>query len=304
MKKIALIGGSFLTLMISFIIVVQVAGHPEVLTAIASEDDIKQAASERNESPIDAYIDPVWKAIPGYNGREVDIEASLKRMDKQFDETKLAYNEVSPSVHLQDLEPTPIYKGNNKKAATALMINVAWGNEYLLPMLETLEQHKVKATFFLDGSWTNKNKALATMIVEAGHEVGNHGYSHPDMKSLTASKIREEIDKTQTVIQVTTGVKPTLFAPPSGSYRQEVVDIAREYGLYTVLWTVDTVDWRNPDPTSMASRVIKEAAPGTLMLMHPTKASSEALDTIIEGLQTKGLSLLSVSELLSEKRVD
>jgi len=63
----------------------------------------------------------------------------------------------------------------------SFLINVAWGNEYLPDILATLKKQNVKASFFLEGRWVQKNPELAKMIVEAGHEVGNHSYTHPDM---------------------------------------------------------------------------------------------------------------------------
>ena len=67
----------------------------------------------------------------------------------------------------------------------SFIINVAWGNEYLSDMLATLKKHHVSATFFLEGRWVQKNPELAKMIADAGHEVGNHSFTHPDMKNLS-----------------------------------------------------------------------------------------------------------------------
>ena len=97
-----------------------------------------------------AMIDKIWKATPGYNGRQVDIEASYNNMKKlkEFDQKYLEFREVSPSVHLEDLSPAPIYRGHPNKKMVGLTINVAWGNEYLPRILEILKKHDVKATFF------------------------------------------------------------------------------------------------------------------------------------------------------------
>lgn len=141
------------------------------------------------------------------------------------------------------------------------------------------------------------------MIVEEGHEIGNHAYTHPNMKNLSRERIREEIVQTNEIIEETVGVKPKWFAPPSGSYRQEVVDVAHELGQYTILWTVDTIDWRRPEPTGMAHRVIAKAGNGSLILMHPTSSTEAGLAMMIEGLQNKGLKLSTVGETLSENRI-
>ncbi len=101
--------------------------------------------------------------------------------------------------------------------------------------------------FFFDGSWVKNNPNLAMMLLEEGHEIGNHAYSHPDMSKLTIARINEEIMKTNQVIEATMDVTPKWFAPPSGSYNQTVVEQAAKQGMNTVLWTVDTVDWRKPN---------------------------------------------------------
>ncbi|MEH7545628.1 MULTISPECIES: polysaccharide deacetylase family protein [Bacillaceae] len=255
--------------------------------------------------PSDAKIDSVWKAIPGYNGIKVDIAASYKKMKKkgEFDEQKLVFVQTKPQVHLENLPPTPIYKGHPDKPMVSFIINVAWGNEYLSDMLATLKKHNVSATFFLEGNWTKKNPELAKMIVSAGHEVGNHSYSHPDMSKLTASKTREQMIKTNEIIEAATGEKCVWFAPPSGSYRDETVKIADELNMKTVMWTVDTVDWRKPSPEVLINRVISKIDKGSMVLMHPTESTAKSLDRLITLIEKKNLHIGTVSELMDEERI-
>ncbi|MBT2654376.1 polysaccharide deacetylase family protein [Bacillus sp. ISL-18] len=255
--------------------------------------------------PSDAKIDPVWKAIPGYNGMKVDIAASYKKMKErgEFDEQKLVFVQTKPKVHLENLPPTPIYKGHPDKPMVSFIINVAWGNEYLSDMLATLKRHNVSATFFLEGNWTKKNPELAKMIVSAGHEVGNHSYSHPDMSKLTAAKAKEQIIKTNEIIEAATGEKSVWFAPPSGSYRDETVKIAHDLNMKTVMWTVDTVDWRKPSPDVLINRVISKIDKGSMVLMHPTEATAKSLDRLITLIEKKNLHIGTVSELMDEERI-
>ncbi|PFO05874.1 hypothetical protein COJ85_09345 [Bacillus sp. AFS076308] len=255
--------------------------------------------------PSDAKIDSVWKAIPGYNGIKVDIAESYKKMKKkgEFDEQKLVFVQTKPQVHLENLPPTPIYKGHPDKPMVSFIINVAWGNEYLSDILATLKKHNVSATFFLEGNWTKKNPELAKMIVSAGHEVGNHSYSHPDMSKLTAAKTREQMIKTNEIIEAATGEKCVWFAPPSGSYRDETVKIADELNMKTVMWTVDTVDWRKPSPEVLINRVISKIDKGSMVLMHPTESTAKSLDRLITLIEKKNLQIGTVSELMDEERI-
>ena len=186
----------------------------------------------------------------------------------------------------------------------ALLINVAWGNEYIPGILKTLKNSQVKATFFFDGSWVKNNPDLATMINLEGHEIGNHAYSHPDLKLRSRNETVNELKKTNDVIEDTLGIKPIWFAPPSGSFNQETILVANELGMKTILWTVDTVDWKKPATSEMVTRVVSGVSNGAMVLMHPTKAAFEGLETMIIEIKGKGLQLGTVSDLMSEKRID
>jgi probable sporulation protein (polysaccharide deacetylase family) len=262
-------------------------------------------ASTYEIPPSDAKIDPVWKAIPGYNGLKVDISASFKNMKKigKFDEKKLVFTQTKPKVHLEDLPASPIYKGHPEKPMVSFIINVAWGNEYLSDMLATLKRHHITTSFFLEGNWVKKNPELAKMIASSGHEIGNHSYSHPDMKRLTADQARMEMIKTNEVIEAATKVKCTWFAPPSGSYREETVKVADELKMGTVMWTVDTVDWQKPSPETLINRVISKIGNGSMVLMHPTASTAKALDRLITLIEQKNLKIVTVTELMNEERI-
>jgi probable sporulation protein (polysaccharide deacetylase family) len=267
---------------------------------------IEEWGKKKEEAPVNARIDPVWKAIPGYNGLVVDVEASLRNMKQTgiYAPEQLVYKEVPPSVALDQLGAHPIYRGNEKKPAVSFMINVAWGNEHLDRILNTLDHYEVKTTFFLDGSWVHKYPQLARNIAERGHEIGNHAYSHPDMRKLSAERIRQEIGRTQAEIKKTVGLTPRLFAPPSGSYQDEVVSIARrEFGLKTILWTADTVDWQKPPLEEMVNRVAGKLGNGVLVLMHPTDVTADGLERLLQIAKQKGLTPTTVTEVLSERRL-
>jgi len=268
-------------------------------------EHIKAEAEKRKISPVDARIDRVWKAIPGYNGLEVDIERTYKAALKMNDTSKLIYfyREVEPGISLKDLGPHPIYKGNPNKRMISLMINVAWGNEYIDPMLQTLEREGVKATFFFDGSWLKKNEDVAKKIQAAGHELSNHAYSHPNMSQLSRAAAYEEIQKTEQLLKSTYGVDNKWFAPPSGDFNQATVEIAEEQGLKLLKWTIDTVDWRNPPPDAVIRKISSKLEPGALILMHPTATARDALSGIIAAARKQGYAIGTVSETLSSARL-
>nr|WP_053366213.1 polysaccharide deacetylase family protein [Bacillus sp. FJAT-27245] len=269
-------------------------------------EKISLAAEEKRIPPEDARIDKVWKAMPGYNGLEVDIPGSYRKMKAsgKFDPKKLVYKQVRPKVHLGQLPPAPIFRGSPSKPMVSFAVNVAWGNEYLPDMLAVMKRHNVSASFFLEGNWVKKNPELAKMIATAGHEIGNHSYSHVDMKRISREKALDELRRTNEVIEATTGNKCTWFAPPSGSMGSETAAIAAETGMRTIMWTVDTVDWQKPSPDTIINRVSSKVANGSIILMHPTEPTAIALERLILLIKEKKLKIGTVSDMLSESRVE
>jgi probable sporulation protein (polysaccharide deacetylase family) len=265
---------------------------------------IKQTAKVEFQRPINATIDRIWKAIPGYDGYVIDINKSFAASQTRWKKNKTwtkVYKPLKPLIQLKTLTAAPIYRGNPQKQMVSFMVNVAWGNEYIPPILKTFKQHKVRATFFLDGSWLEKNHELAKTIMNEGHELSNHGYSHRNMSELSVREARSEIIKTEQLLRKL-GVKNQLFAPPSGNFDDKTVSVARDLELYTVLWTVDTVDWRKPSSSQIISKLKTEIGPGSLILMHPTESSAIALPTVIADIFAKELQIDTVSYLLDSKR--
>ncbi len=191
-----------------------------------------------------------------------------------------------------------IYYGNKQGNKVSLMINVYWGEEYLQDMLNTLKENEVHATFFVGGSWVAKNSEKFLQIVEEGHEIGNHGYNHKDHVKISNELAKKEIKLTQDVVFSLCGITTTLFAPPSGSVNKNVCDLAGGMGYKTIMWSKDTIDWRDKDEDLIFSRATKNVTGGDLILMHPTKATVSALGKIINEIKNKGLEIATVSENL------
>ncbi len=192
-----------------------------------------------------------------------------------------------------------IYQGNTESNNICLMINVYWGNEYIPKMLETLEENDVKTTFFIGGSWAEDYPEILKEIYDGGHEIANHAYSHPDLKEKSLEINKTEISKTTDIIKELLNVEMTLFAPPSGSYSETTLQVAKELGYTTIMWTRDTIDWRDQDRELIYSRAVKNAAGGDLILMHPTKETANALPDIIKTLKDQGFNLTTVSETIA-----
>lgn len=277
----------------------------EVSTATDSlMKEIEEKAAEYNELPKDAYIDRVWKKTPGRNGRKVHIKKSYKKMKKanKFDASKLVFEPVAPEISLADLPASPIFRGHPDKQMVALQINVSWGTERIPGILKVLADKEVKATFYIEGKWAKENKEVLKMMEEEGHMIANHAYNHPDMATLTKVEMREQIEETNEIIEAIIGKRPTYFAPPSGSYNAEVVEVASKLDMETIMWTVDTIDWRKPSVSVMIDRVMTKIHPGAIILMHPTEPVELGLEQLIDEIKAEELEIGTIDKLLNEAR--
>lgn len=191
----------------------------------------------------------------------------------------------------------PTYKGTSTHSVS-LMFNVYWGTEYVEPILETLKSYEIKTTFFVGGCWVEKNHELLRKIVNDGHEVGNHGYFHKDHDKISNRENKNEIQLCHKLVKEVCGVEMNLFAPPSGAFSQNTLDIAEEMGYNTIMWSLDTIDWRDKNVSLIVDRATNKATAGDLILMHPTKSTLEALPTIIEKLKEKNLKIAKVTSVL------
>ena len=189
-----------------------------------------------------------------------------------------------------------IYKGNENNKNVSLMINVYWGNEYVEKMLEVIDKNSVKVTFFVGGSWVEKNPDLFKKIVASGAEIGNHGYYHKDHDKISRERNEEEIFITHKLVKSFTGIDMNLFAPPSGAYNEITLDVANELGYKTIMWSKDTIDWRDKNTELILNRAISKPQNGDLILMHPSYNTVEALNSIINFYKNNGFNLVTVSE--------
>lgn len=180
----------------------------------------------------------------------------------------------------------------------SLTINVDWGEEYIPDLLSVLSAYQVPATFFLTGRWADNHPDLTGEIAAAGHEIGNHGYSHSSPNASSIEEIQTEITRTEQAIYQATGTVTRLYAPPSGECEEHVVQAAEQAGYFTILWSVDTIDWQKPDPETILQRVRTKIHGGAIILAHPTASTVEALGSMIEELEAEGYEFVTVSENL------
>jgi len=170
-------------------------------------------------------------------------------------------------------------------------------------VLDVLKKNNVKATFFVVGKQVEQNPNLLIQIVHDGHAVGNHTWSHQYFQ-YSESAAASELDKTSTLIYDLTGTKTSLFRPPAGILTNGLVTSANQKNYATVMWSVDSKDWRyyRNSPQALIDSVLKEAKPGAIVLLHDgggdRSTTIEALPKIITELKKRGYDFVTVPELL------
>ncbi len=201
---------------------------------------------------------------------------------------------IVPIYNGESLEA--IYNGNRSKKQVSIMINVYENALIVEQMLDILAQKNAKATFFVGGCWADDNGETLEKIVSCGHEIGNHGYFHKDHKKISYEDNFSEISLTGKIVSALSGITPTLFAPPSGSYSKETLKAASNLGYKVIMWSKDTIDWRDKDENLIFNRATKNISNGDLILMHPKAHTVNVLGKILDYYTQMGFSAVSVSE--------
>lgn len=197
--------------------------------------------------------------------------------------------------------PVVYSNASSQGIGVSMMFNVYWGTDEVYSILQTLEEHGAKATFFIGGCWADDNVECLRAIFSAGHEIGNHGYFHKDHDKLTLVENQKEISSCNRFIELSLGEAPTLFAPPSGAYNDDTVKAASLLGMKTILWSKDTIDWRDKNAALIYTRATQNVQVGDFILMHPMKETANVLNDILKYYEQNDLKTVTVSENLQDR---
>lgn len=170
-------------------------------------------------------------------------------------------------------------------------------------VLDILNREGVRATYFPVGRIAERQGELIRDFVAGGHEIGNHSLTHSDLRKMDPAGARYEIAETNRILREF-GANPVLFRPPYGRYSDELLTIAREEHMGSVLWSVDTRDWQVRNADKIVSQIKLGGLPGNVFLMHSTYASTaQALPRVIAELRAKGCEFVTLSEWLERARI-
>ena len=167
-------------------------------------------------------------------------------------------------------------------------------------LLDMLKERGLKATFFLIGQNAAANPEIVQRIVAEGHELGNHSWDHKALNKMGADGVKMEIVQTNEAIQQAVGIKPVIMRPPYGATSPAISKrLNEEFGQKVIMWSVDPLDWKDRSASLVTDRILKNTAPGAIILAHDIHQSTvDAMPATLDGLLSKGFKFATVSELI------
>lgn len=211
------------------------------------------------------------------------------------------------TLKTKDSAKMPVYCVEDAGKRIAITFDTAAGNGDTQEILKILEEKKVKATFFITGAFADTYPEDIKAIAQAGHDLGNHSQNHWHMLEFNKKECMEEIKTLHNKVKELTGKDMTLFRPPYGKYNDIIMDAAQKQGYTVIMWSCDSLDWRNYGVDSIINETIhnKNLTDGAIILMHNGGVyTKEALPVIIDKIRDKGYTIVAVSQLIDKKHMD
>jgi peptidoglycan/xylan/chitin deacetylase (PgdA/CDA1 family) len=182
---------------------------------------------------------------------------------------------------------------------------------WTMRLLDVLAKHQVSATFFMVGRRVLERPELARAVAEAGHAVGNHAFSHPNLIFASETRLRQELEETSKAIEDATGARPTLFRPPFGGRRPGTFAVARELKMTPIMWRVTCYDWSANSHETILKHARRQIAGGEVILLHDgghlrmgvdRSATVRATDELIAEYKQRGFAFVTVPAMLAMQR--
>jgi len=210
---------------------------------------------------------------------------------------------VSSDAHKRANRQGVIYwHGSLARNHVALTFDDGPHAPYTSQLLDVLQANATRATFFLLGANVDADPASAKAIADAGHAIGNHGYTHRSMVLETRSEVQRQIETSEAAILKATGVRPRVFRPPYGAIDRVTLDKSKQLGYIAVEWSVSSKDWKRPGVDAIVENVLSHLHNGAIVLMHDgggdRTQTVAAVARLIPELKRRGYQLVTIPELL------
>jgi peptidoglycan/xylan/chitin deacetylase (PgdA/CDA1 family) len=174
-------------------------------------------------------------------------------------------------------------------------------------LLDVLAKHDVRATFFMIGRYVQRRPEIARAVASAGHVIGNHTFTHPNLVLVSALQTRIQIEECQRALHDAVGDHSNLFRPPFGGRRPESLRLVRSLGLQPIMWNVTAFDWKTTSAERVERNVLKQVNGGNVILLHDgshrelgldRSHSVEATDRLIRRYKSKGFEFVTIPEMM------
>lgn len=214
-----------------------------------------------------------------------------------------------PALSPNDSEdPIAIHRIEAERPELALTFDISWGEQQLGPILKILEDENVEqATFFVSAAWAERHPNLLENIVDAGYEIGSHGYRHEHYTGWEQDQIKKDIQQAHIILSDLTGESPQLLRPPNGSFDRRVLEVADSMNYDVIHWSIHSHDWENPGVDAIVENTTTNISSGDILLFHASdsaKQTAEALPLTLDKLKGDGYSFVSISQLMSGVEID
>lgn len=188
-------------------------------------------------------------------------------------------------------------KGNKK--LIAFTFDDGPTNNYTNKLLSSLDKYNARVTFFVVGDRVSKYSKTLKRAYDMGNEIGSHTYNHKNLAELKPEELEKQIEKTNQAVKSVIGVTPGLMRPPYGSYDDKVKTAAK---VPVIMWSLDTLDWKNRDKNKICENIVKNAHDGSIVLMHDLyETTVDGAIMAMDKLQHEGYAFVTVSELAQLK---
>jgi len=212
---------------------------------------------------------------------------------------------LHPNMNKWKEEKVVITMVKTSQKAVALTFDDGPDPEKTPLVLDVLKKHNARATFFIIGNLAEKQPQLIQKMAAQGNEVANHSYSHKGFASNKIDYFKDEIDKTNALINELTSQKPVLFRPPGGYLSDNLIELVKEEQLTIAYWTwqQDSKDWKDGNSAgAIASHIISHIQPGQIILLHDGCSNgaqtAQAVDILLDKLGRDGYRFITMSELI------
>ena len=227
-------------------------------------------------------------------------------MMKEF----LAFEQGLPPMEAPEPEPTPDPTRENalargidpNKPMIALTFDDGPQPDSLI-VLEALNAHGAKGTFFVLGRNIAGNEAVLKKIAESGHQIASHSWSHPNFRDISDSAVRSQMERSMEKILEVTGQAVTMMRPPYGATDRNSRRPLAQLNLPIILWSIDSLDWKTRSASATVNTILNQAHNGAIVLCHDVwNTTGEAMKEVVPRLMERGFQLVTVAEMMSFRK--